>query len=390
MKKNLLILLLSLIFLTPDVFAETGDILYSNCVNAGSCTGAGSSIGWVRTVESTGCYSGSCLKVTGTSNPHDGYTHGGSNDLPISTSAANGKSEITVVYYTKYHQMMDDITDANFKSFRPYVGGGNYYFATINGFRLSGAVARDFYASFNYGIVTPTAIFQVQDYEDTYEGNGDACDDLGNGTYNCNPAGRLLGRILSPAQPIGTTWVKLRQWIKIPSTTSASDGEAKLWVDEELAFHMTGIGMDGTQTTFSDFTWYPSSEAGEAFEQWMDEMVILEGYVPPGGDTTAPTLAEVTPVSTPSTDTTPEVTFSTDEDCSYVVGGSCSGSGSATIGNNTVGLGTLSPDTYSDCTIVCTDSAENASDALSLTSFEITVIAVPIVSGMGLSGIKPQ
>ena len=44
----------------------------------------------------------------------------------------------------------------------------------------------------------------------------------------------------------------------------------------------------GSQTAFSGFTFYPSSEAGEAFEHWMDEMIIYEGYVPPNGEPIQP------------------------------------------------------------------------------------------------------
>jgi YVTN family beta-propeller protein len=90
-------------------------------------------------------------------------------------------------------------------------------------------------------------------------------------------------------------------------------------------------------------------------------------------DTTAPTLTEVTPVSTPSTTTTPTYTFSSSEAGSISYGGACTSSTtSATTGNNTITLATLTPGTYTNCTITVTDSSLNASTPLTITTFTIT------------------
>jgi hypothetical protein len=90
-------------------------------------------------------------------------------------------------------------------------------------------------------------------------------------------------------------------------------------------------------------------------------------------DTTAPTLAEVTPVSTPSSNQAPSYVFSSDEAGTVTYGGTC-GNGSlstAVVGNNTVewnlGIGA-----YSNCTITVTDAASNASTPLAVTEFVIT------------------
>ena len=80
-------------------------------------------------------------------------------------------------------------------------------------------------------------------------------------------------------------------------------------------------------------------------------------------DTTAPVIAEVTAVTTPTNDNTPDYTFSSTEAGTITYGGSCSsGPTSATSGNNTITFLTLSDGTYSDCTIIVTDSAGNASN----------------------------
>jgi len=89
-------------------------------------------------------------------------------------------------------------------------------------------------------------------------------------------------------------------------------------------------------------------------------------------DTTSPVIAEVTAVSTPSSDSTPDYTFSSTEAGTITYGGSCSsGTTSATSGNNTITLVSLSTGTYSDCTITVTDAAGNVSSSLTLTSFTV-------------------
>jgi len=95
--------------------------------------------------------------------------------------------------------------------------------------------------------------------------------------------------------------------------------------------------------------------------------------------TTAPVIAEVTAVTTPTNDTTPDYTFSSDEAGTITYGGSCSSSTtSATTGNNTITLVSLSDGTYSNCTITVTDSGGNVSSTLPITSF--TVAIPPIIA----------
>ena len=89
-------------------------------------------------------------------------------------------------------------------------------------------------------------------------------------------------------------------------------------------------------------------------------------------DTTAPVIAEVTAVTTPTRNSTPNYTFSSSEGGTITYGGSCSsGTTSATSGNNTITLVSLSTGTYSDCTITVTDADGNVSSSLTLTSFTV-------------------
>ena len=83
-----------------------------------------------------------------------------------------------------------------------------------------------------------------------------------------------------------------------------------------------------------------------------------------------PVLTEVYPVTTPTSDPSPNYTFSSTKAGTITYGGSCSsGTTSATSGNNTITFLTLSDGTYSDCTIIVTDSDGNASNTLAVTTF---------------------
>jgi len=102
--------------------------------------------------------------------------------------------------------------------------------------------------------------------------------------------------------------------------------------------------------------------------------------------TTAPVIAEVTAVTTPTNDTTPDYTFSSDEAGTITYGGSCSSSTTIAIsGNNTITLNTLSDGTYSNCTITVTDNSGN-NTTLNISTFVIdTTLAVGTITGGVLS-----
>ena len=94
---------------------------------------------------------------------------------------------------------------------------------------------------------------------------------------------------------------------------------------------------------------------------------------------TKPNISEVTPVATPTNDSTPDYTFSSTEAGTITYGGPCSSSTTiAVVGNNTITLNTLSDGTYSDCTITVTDFEGNISSSHTITSF--TVVIPPILS----------
>jgi hypothetical protein len=100
-----------------------------------------------------------------------------------------------------------------------------------------------------------------------------------------------------------------------------------------------------------------------------------------GGDKTAPVLAEVIPVTSPTEDTTPNYTFSSTEAGTISYGGSCSSvTASAVAGNNTVTFNALALGAYSNCQITVTDAAGNTSAPLSISVFTVADLTAPTLA----------
>ena len=93
-------------------------------------------------------------------------------------------------------------------------------------------------------------------------------------------------------------------------------------------------------------------------------------------DTTAPTLAEVTPVTASTNDTTPDYTFSSNEGGAITYGGDCSSSTTtASVGNNTISFNSLAEGAHTNCTITVTDASSNVSTALNISGFTVDTTA---------------
>ena len=76
--------------------------------------------------------------------------------------------------------------------------------------------------------------------------------------------------------------------------------------------------------------------------------------------TTALIIEEVTAVTTPNIDTTPNYTFSSSKAGTITYGGSCSSSTTIAIsGINTITFNALTNGTYDDCTITVTENSGN-------------------------------
>ena len=145
-----------------------------------------------------------------------------------------------------------------------------------------------------------------------------------------------------------------------------------------ITLNFTVISSAGTNTNLSFVN------TNEVTDYAFDSITtsFVDGVITLNPDETSPIIAEVTPVTTPTKETTPSYTFSSDEAGTISYGGSCESSTTdAVAGSNTIAFSSLTEGTYSDCTITVTDTASNASNVLSVTSFFIdtTIPTVGIV-----------
>ena len=90
-------------------------------------------------------------------------------------------------------------------------------------------------------------------------------------------------------------------------------------------------------------------------------------------DTTAPVIQEVTAIISPDTDLTPSFTLNTNEAGTAEFLGDCAATPDQLInaGNTQITLVELSYDTFSNCRVQVRDAADNVSNQITLTTFEI-------------------
>lgn len=258
---------------TVDGSSLAGQIIYSNCA-AESCTGAGSNNGWTRTVETSGCYSGSCLKLVGTLNTNPNATGYGAGNTSIGTMNIFGHTEITISSWVKLSKDGNSLQDGNLMQTTISVGPTQTWAS-----ETAPNFGADYHMTRVIGTVRPASWFKMV----TATGNPAYPQDNGDGTYY-SWKGYIKGTIQPEGPPgVGTSWVNFTKWIKLPSTATATDGAVKVWLGNELLLDIWDAKMkdDDAGTSFTRMAWYPNSAAGEPFEHWMDEMVVYQGYVPP-------------------------------------------------------------------------------------------------------------
>jgi len=159
----------------------------------------------------------------------------------------------------------------------------------------------------------------------------------------------------------------------------------------ELFSGVREVGYYGESQTFSISTNTNSLSLGITLKaaSGNEDDSTGDGGDQGGIDTTAPVIAEVYPVTTPTSDSTPDYTFHTTEAGSITYGGSCySSTIIAYSGNNTITFNALSDDTYSDCTITVKDSAGNVSNTLKIPTFTVDT-TVPGTTAPTVSSIYP-
>ncbi len=151
-------------------------------------------------------------------------------------------------------------------------------------------------------------------------------------------------------------WTITYTWDCSSSTTNAT-----VW-DNTITFNTLSIEIHSNCTIkVTDASWNISNTLN-----------IPSFTIETTWDTTAPIISQVTAVTTPTIDTTPNYTFNTNEAWTITYTWDCSSSTTnATVWDNTITFNELSDGTYSDCEITVTDASGNESEALTVSEFEI-------------------
>jgi hypothetical protein len=194
---------------------------------------------------------------------------------------------------------------------------------------------------------------QFWPYEDTPPANTNTLD------YNLYPAGNVVFE--------GRDHYNLSAWQTHHGQDSHSLASAPIYTGGAIPTTPAGYALTAASVGY---------QAGsDGTDMGVNAALVGADIIIPS-DTTPPTLTSITPISTPTTDTTPDYTFNSNEAGTITYEGACSSSTTSAVnGNNTITLNTLVAGTYSNCTITVTDSSSNTSSILSIPSFEITAVS---------------
>jgi hypothetical protein len=257
-------LLILLIFIIPCLsYGATGDTLMTSLISDDPGAQGNRQI-----ITGTGCVgnTGTCVKMN--------CTTGNCSAADLWALDIVDHAEVTIAWSEKFDVWPLTWTYGGCKSIRPYHGGGSGdYIGTLISFHSG----NDMYGSFweNSATFLPTSkITHVYM-------NDDGCQSYNSGTgeYECNKS------ISYTWAGMGTTWHSMREWIKMPTSRTSGDGETKLWIDDELMYHLYSIDMQNTGVeppAITSVNFAPVDESGTAHGHWYDNITIYEGYVPPG------------------------------------------------------------------------------------------------------------
>lgn len=132
----------------------------------------------------------------------------------------------------------------------------------------------------------------------------------------------------------------------------------------------TYINLDNN---YSDDTYYLCIQRNSLFDKaWNGNEETQAG--PFVLDNTAPTLEQLAAIPQQTNNTTPNYTFNSTEAGTITYWWNCTSSTTGAVaGNNTITFNTLQPWTYSNCTIMVTDTFWNESNTLTIPEFTIQI-----------------
>ena len=180
-----------------------------------------------------------------------------------------------------------------------------------------------------------------------------------------------------------TTAVPTPRNITTPSYTFRSDEAGTITYGGSCSSSTSAATADNNTITFNTLSGGVGTTYSNCTIRVTDNASNQSSALPVSSftiDTTAPTLTEVSAVTTPTNDNTSSYTFRSDEAGTITYGGSCSSADNSSVnGDNNIIFNALPDNAYTNCTIAVTDNANNTSNPLDVRDFTIDTI-VPILS----------
>lgn len=286
------LIIIAMVLLPSLSWAATGDVLFQcDFESAGTpsaviqacedLAGVGTTMNSNATIQTSGAASGSqYLQVT--------KVDGNSIATLFSFSHAE-KAEVTYVWYEKWSVW--PILGANAKSIRPFWGATyNDYFAAIIGAYCPGCTTKngDIYDRRLYISPWTDADINYTAYAANQRGSSGCTGD--SNPYSCADGHAFVNWSSDGWTTWGygvDTWHKMRLYVKMPTTTSSTDGKIYMWADDHLLFTIDNASSSaGGGQTLDHVTFSPSEAASEAYTHSYDGIIAYEGYVPPSATST--------------------------------------------------------------------------------------------------------
>jgi hypothetical protein len=170
-------------------------------------------------------------------------------------------------------------------------------------------------------------------------------------------------------------------------TTTFSEAVGGFTISDISVTNGTAADLIAVSTTVYTFTVTPSTQGtvlisvpANSATDTAGNYNVISNTVTTTYDSTPPTLTEITAITTPTSDTTPDYAFSSTEAGTVSYSGSCAGTSTINSGITTTTFSALAEGTYNDCTIIVTDAAGNRSSPLVISAFTISTSLPQVVS----------
>lgn len=198
----------------------------------------------------------------------------------------NYPSEVTINYWEKINVTGGDgdlpVAGANIKSLRVYNNSdpSKYELGSILSHHFDkyfytgvGGVSTLDFGDIVYDRKNYSSYYAEENDDGTYTAIGNGEDDRSNVSVKMKPWVE------------NNAWYNLRVYIKFPTDDTTYDGEYAIWLNDDIIFRATNLKIrEGQDTSIRGIRFLPDQRGDEGFYQYLDEVTVYDGYVPPDSD----------------------------------------------------------------------------------------------------------